>query len=109
MRSLIFLLLRVYVAVEQSRFVRWCLGRKADLILEPLPRPDDDVPQVHEAPSIFIARDGRAAYAHVGATLRRVAQDERGELVYLRKLDKSERKAMKRANKHADRRISAGA
>lgn len=98
-RSLLFAVLRAYVAIEQSAFVRWLRGSKPDIVLEPLPTPDTGVPEVHDAPTLFVDSNAGAAYAHSGRTLRRVAQDEGGNLVYIRKMTKSEKKAAKRSNR----------
>lgn len=109
MKSAIFFLLRVFVVAEQSRFWRWLSGARPDVIVETMPRLDDDVPEVHAAPSVFIADGGRAAYMADGLTLRRVALDQTGTLVRIRKLSKLERKARKRVRQHGANRISAGA
>lgn len=98
-RWLLFNTLRAYVWLEQTRFVRWCLNKRPDVIIEPLPRPDDRVPTVNREPEIFLDGDLKAAYAVQGKTLRRVAQNDAGELLFIRKRTKSERKALKRAKR----------
>ena len=96
---MLFHLLCVYVAVEQCRFGRWLRGVEPDVVLEPMPTPEDGVPDVHNAPTVFISADGDRAYSHSGQTLRRCAQNDDGELVYLRKATKKERRALKRAKR----------
>ena len=107
MRFILFHLLRAYVAIEQSRVVRWFLNKRPDVIIEQLPRDDDSVPTVHREPEVFLDGDLKAAYTPVGKTLRRVAQNDEGELVFIHKRSKSERKALKRANRRHGRRAEA--
>lgn len=99
-RVIVFAILRFYVAIEQCAFVKWLRGVEPDVILEPLAQPGDDVPEVHTAPSVFVAADLRSAYTHdAKGTLRRVAEDEGGQLVYIRKASKREKRAMKRGTR----------
>ena len=134
MRAILFNALRLYVwfaesaagrwilrwipAVRQSRaiiaavrasivVIRWFRGKRPDVILEPLPRPDDDVPEVHDAPSLFLSGDGRAAYFPQGQTLRRAALNDEGELVFIKRANKCERRALKRAKRRDGTRTKA--
>jgi hypothetical protein len=100
MKQILFALLRAYVAIEQNRVVRWFLGKRPDIVVEPLPHPGV-MPEVQTTRSVFVDASLSAAYTTDpnGKTLRRCAQNEGGELVYLSKYTKSERKALKRANR----------
>lgn len=105
MRNVIFNALRLYVALERPfrTFIRWCKGEAPDVIVEPLTLPEGEIPEVHDATPVFLDASFDRAYApdRNGKTLRRVAQTEEGEIVYLSKRPKSERRAEERAQNRA--------
>lgn len=102
--ALIFHALRLYVAIERPfrAFAKWWKGEGPDVYLEPLTLPEGEVPEVRDATPVFLSETGEAyAPAANGKTLRRVAQNEEtGDLVYVSKLPKKERRALKRAKRH---------
>jgi hypothetical protein len=104
MRTILFNLLRAYVWLEQNRVVRWLLGKRPDVVIEPLPHPDV-MPEVQDVRSVFVDQAMASAYTTDpnGKTLRRCAQNDRGELVYLerKRLPRSERRALNRAQRLA--------
>ena len=106
LKELLFLALRVYVFIERPvrAFAKWWRGDRPDIVLEPLTLPEGEIPEVHDATPVFLATDGDVAYAPAanGKTLRRVAVNDEGELVYVGKIPKRERRALKRAKGRND-------
>lgn len=101
-RQCLWYVLRAYAWTITTKVWRWLANERPDVILEPLPTPDDDVPEYHDQCSVYLSRDQRTAYTadHNGTTLRRCAVDaDTGDLVYTRKADKQQRRASKRAKR----------